>query len=120
MAGVARRLLVLSRGLGRCGRRYSDVAPSQGLSYTTDLAAATVSLSSARPLPAYRVMNAAGHVLDTQQDPNVGLALPLRRALHNVSPLIVIRQDNGEDVREDGAVVSDGPAALQGTENGEC
>lgn len=53
------------------GRFYTENAPSRGLVYTTDLAEATVSLASKRPLPVYRVMNADGSVLDSQQDPNV-------------------------------------------------
>ena len=72
MAAVARRLKIfVARRVKSCSRLYSDGAPSRGPDYTTDLAEATVSLSSRRPLPVYRVMNAAGNVLVAQQDPNV-------------------------------------------------
>lgn len=61
----------LARRIMNYGRFYTENAPSRGLIYTTDLAEATVSLASKRPLPVYRVMNADGSVLDSQQDPNV-------------------------------------------------
>lgn len=80
MAGVSR---VFTRSLGwlavrqtcrLCGALHSsNHAPSRGLVYTTDLAEATVSLTSSRPLPVYRVMGAGGEVLDQQQDPKVGV-----------------------------------------------
>ena len=50
---------------------YTENAPSRGPPYTTDLAEATASLSSSGPLPAYRVMDGNGAVLDPSQDPNV-------------------------------------------------
>ena len=52
-------------------RFYTEKAPSRGPVYTTDLAQATVSLTSARPLPVYRVMDASGNVLESQLDPDV-------------------------------------------------
>lgn len=73
---VAKRLGALvarqARSYGR--RNYSDSAPSRGPDYTTNLTEATVSLTSKRPLPVYRVMSAAGQVLDPTQDPEVGFA----------------------------------------------
>lgn len=61
----------LARRIMNYGRFYTESAPSRGLIYTSHLAEATVSLASKRPLPVYRVMNADGSVLDSQQDPNV-------------------------------------------------
>lgn len=79
MAAVTMRRLglgftFLARRIVHYGRLYTENAPSRGLIYTTDLAEATVSLTSKRPLPVYRVMNAHGSVLDSQQDPNVSRA----------------------------------------------
>lgn len=75
MAAAAQRLVFRSsfvaRRITNYGRFYTENAPSRGLLYTTNLAEATVSLSSTRPLPVYRVMNSEGNVLDPQQDPNV-------------------------------------------------
>lgn len=69
---AARRLCVLvAKRVRSYGRLYTDDAPSRGLIYTTNIAEATASLTSSRPLPVYRVMNGAGDVLDREQDPNV-------------------------------------------------
>ena len=71
-ACAVRRLgLLAARRARGYGRHYSDIAPSRGPIYTTNLAEATVSLTSRRPLPVYRVMNAAGQLLDPEQDPAV-------------------------------------------------
>ena len=62
----------VARSVRSRGRPYTEDAPSRSLVYSTNISEATVSLDSSRPLPAYRVLNSAGHVLDAQQDPNVG------------------------------------------------
>ena len=64
-------LRFVARPVTAGARLYTENAPSRGPKYTTELAEATMSLSATRPLPVYRVMDAAGGVLDPQQDPNV-------------------------------------------------
>ena len=70
-AHVRRWRLLANRLRNYCGRLYSEKAASRGSVYTTDLAQATISLTSTRPLPAYHIMDNSGVLLDSQQDPDV-------------------------------------------------
>ena len=105
MAALRRLATVASRRVGHWvavrgprsyGRRYSDSSPSRGPAYTTELSEATISGSSVRPLPVYRVIDAAGSVLDSQQDPGVREVSVWERG-ETVSPAAVWR-DRGEYV----------------------
>ena len=70
-ARVQRWRLLASRLRNYSGKFYTEKAPSRRPVYTTDLTQATVSATSARPLPVYRVLDKSGNVLDSQQDPDV-------------------------------------------------
>lgn len=61
--------------------------PSRGVPYTSDLQQAKFSRDTTSPLPAYRVMDGNGQVIDTQGDPKVRLNCGYKYSIHVNIPL---------------------------------